>query len=655
MSRSYDNAEKDFTGLQAYLGQPILNWAVPENVRAVYNASAYLNGSSTYITIADSASLVVGSSDLDVTITAFNAQSSIAANESIIGQWAASGNQRSWLVYLDTNRKLNISFSSDGASLSGNWQSTNAVNTDLFNGALRFVKSGTTLTVTIGGASVAGGLSSGSIPASLHNSTAALIIGAHDGGTASTVWDGVLTAPSILIGGVAVYTAAGEGTANSNWVDTSGSGNNGTVVGSPALFTGQGYYADGRRVYDYRVPTNLQAMRFQGSQYVLITPPSGIYGTNGRRFKFKLTAGVSATADPDYVVFAMNNANTGGTANEFFCAYESQGLAIGVDGGRYITGSFITVGTEYDIEIRMANNANLSQVQLYVNGVLQSWTLEQGTDQAVNTSNDGTFSIGSKPTGASIGANGFNGIIREFEIQDVSGNKINKYAGNGIYSENWTGDITGNVGTIAGSPRRCLRNDVTTLANDAFQDTAAIRPRYIENGAVNVGDNGLPCLRFGGTSRYMQSNYTLPTTMSFFFVGEVTGADGVAFGALNSAASYRQYFGVNLSGKYGSAYGTSAYSSFVSVVDSGSLILASTFYNGTSGTGYINGGNQYTHTPATVGSTTNVPFYVFALNNNGSPINYASGDFQALIIYPSDQSANRVAIENYLNSKFEVY
>ena len=37
-----------------------------------------------------------------------------------------------------------------------------------------------------------------------------------------------------------VLTTAGNGNTNANWADTSGNDNNGTVFGSPALFTGQG-------------------------------------------------------------------------------------------------------------------------------------------------------------------------------------------------------------------------------------------------------------------------------------------------------------------------------------------------------------------------------------------------------------------------------
>lgn len=197
--------------------------------------------------------------------------------------------------------------------------------------------------------------------------------------------------------------------------------------------------------------------------------------------------------------------------------------------------------------------------------------------------------------------------------------------------------------------------DQSSNGKDATQSTAAAQPQIVLSGVLQE-ENGLPAIKFteSGTSDYLSTSYHMQNTQSYFGTGRSdTSANTVWFGAFDTSISpaYRQYFGnaVSTSG-YGAGYGDSSFVDFDSTIaPSSNIILTSMFQNGTAGTGYINGANKYSNTPASIGYTDVGMSIGAATNGNtGGVTTYLDGTLQEIIIYESVQTANRAGIETNL-------
>ena len=187
--------------------------------------------------------------------------------------------------------------------------------------------------------------------------------------------------------------------------------------------------------------------------------------------------------------------------------------------------------------------------------------------------------------------------------------------------------------------------DQSGSGNHLTQGTASAQPQIVSSGVVNLV-NGMPTLDFDGTSHFLQTGVlSISQPYSFFDVvkGDVLGT--VAFLRSTTTSdpsliyvntdSIRIAAGANLDSALG-------------VRDTNQTLLSS-LYNSTTSYIYKDGSSIKSGNAGTN-----------ALNDLriGSP-SFTSqrfdGKYQEIILYPSDQSANRTNIENNINDYYNIY
>ena len=170
--------------------------------------SINLNGTNQAGRVADNTALDI-TDNLTVSVWAKNDNATLSSPEAFFAKYDGTGNNREWQFYFDSSEKLNIGFGNpaDGTFF-GLWTSTNVIAIDSIKHYGSTVASGT-LKVYVNGLEIAGSLTSGSVPATLHNGSADLTIGSS---LASNViaanWDGQIFDARIYAGDSTVLTAA---------------------------------------------------------------------------------------------------------------------------------------------------------------------------------------------------------------------------------------------------------------------------------------------------------------------------------------------------------------------------------------------------------------------------------------------------------------
>lgn len=117
--------------------------------------SAYFDGTSGYLSIADDPSLEVGSNDFTLECWLYNTGSSYN-NAGIAGKWDVAAGLRSYAFYFNTSSRLAFAISSSGAFQSGNVITSTITASSLLNewNHIRACKSGTTTYLFLNGISV---------------------------------------------------------------------------------------------------------------------------------------------------------------------------------------------------------------------------------------------------------------------------------------------------------------------------------------------------------------------------------------------------------------------------------------------------------------------------------------------------------------------
>jgi hypothetical protein len=235
--RSSDSTTQDFTASQITGGQ-MLNF-VNNDTTSLYNASMYFDGVDDYVDTS------LASGEVFTGFTAAMKSSALATGRSVSTR--NSSGQGFILRYTVTGTKYEAVISSSAG--------TQVLSSGAVAGSsvmdVVATWDGTTARLYIGGSEVDSAALAGTMATS-----ASLKIGASEV-TANFFHTGVIydvrifdsaLSPSAVgtlydspADGSEFAAYAGDGNNNSNWVDTSGNGYNGTVFGTPAAYTGQGF------------------------------------------------------------------------------------------------------------------------------------------------------------------------------------------------------------------------------------------------------------------------------------------------------------------------------------------------------------------------------------------------------------------------------
>ena len=189
--------------------------------------------------------------------------------------------------------------------------------------------------------------------------------------------------------------------------------------------------------------------------------------------------------------------------------------------------------------------------------------------------------------------------------------------------------------------------DQSGNANNATQGTTTAQPKIVSAGALVVGG-----LDFDGVDDTLNTSLIPPSTVTMIGVStwDIEDATQMIVGARDST-SLRNYIAQNSSGKITIA----ASLSFVGTVD----VVASTDYlsfgviNGTDLDMSVNGVNEAGTGTAPVNTTHG--YNIGSLNDAGTAGSFMNGRIAEVIVYASDQSANRVAIETNINAAYTIF
>ena len=189
--------------------------------------------------------------------------------------------------------------------------------------------------------------------------------------------------------------------------------------------------------------------------------------------------------------------------------------------------------------------------------------------------------------------------------------------------------------------------DQSGNGNDATQATSANRPRIYIGSTLNaagvVTENGKPAVEFDGTNDFLDSVGLSETTLTSFHVAKpdqtnsgdallcFDGNTGNGFFRYNSNGTMRVNFfgGLNTSTNYTAAQ---------------NLVFA--LYGTSVAIGYDGA-------TAETGSATGITTTGVRMGQKGN-VDYFNGNAQEIVLYPSDQTANRTGIENGISGYYDI-
>jgi len=222
--RSYDNAEQDFNANEVK-GSGLLDYAVPTAVQALYSNSMYFDGTD-YVNFGDI---------LGIASTGFSGSLKTVFQGEQGTLLSKGGQTGGYLLFLDPSGTLFLLLKQTASSSQyRRYDSTTTVDKGiLLNISFTIGALGASFSASVNGTSLSF-TDTGAAGAYADTSEDFSIGSRAEGG--SVFYTGVIADVNIT----SVLTTAGNGNTDTNWVDTSGNDNDGTVSGSPALFTGQG-------------------------------------------------------------------------------------------------------------------------------------------------------------------------------------------------------------------------------------------------------------------------------------------------------------------------------------------------------------------------------------------------------------------------------
>ena len=326
-------------------------------------------------------------------------------------------------------------------------------------------------------------------------------------------------------------------------------------------------------------------------------------------------------------------------------------------GSWYVNNTNTSVAVSAGLQtVSVLYNSSGQATSLSIDGV-EVWT---GT-AAVSTPGT-SFYVGTGSTG-----NRTQGLIYNFSL---SGSAVKNFAFNGYGNTDadWEDIVGSNDGTVNGSPALFSGQGfdayVTTLydqsgnSRDATQATAGDQPQIVADGVVNTDSNGVPSIAFTNSlSHDLTATWGQITGSSACAIFGVYGDSGVAdqdaisWGA--ATATGLAGLGVNSGGSYRAPIasdqnsGTSA---------SGTMEVVANTFDGTGDADntklYISGTKDpASAASATTQNTTSTDLHIGSRSNNSV---HFQGNLSEAIIYDSDKSADRAAIEANLGAYYGI-
>ena len=188
--------------------------------------------------------------------------------------------------------------------------------------------------------------------------------------------------------------------------------------------------------------------------------------------------------------------------------------------------------------------------------------------------------------------------------------------------------------------------DQSGNGKDAVQATAGSQPKIVDGGSL-VALSGIPAISFDGSDLFTATGFAfspagdfLAVTVSKISTGQLFDTrDGVSDGFFINQGGSDFKYRYNGDGS-------------IDVSGNNQHIIATAELDGTTLTAYKNGSSAGTDT-VTAGLSTTQEITIGRVSFTSA--NFIQGSVQEIILYDTDQSANRVALETNINSQYSIF
>ena len=235
------------------------------------------------------------------------------------------------------------------------------------------------------------------------------------------------------------------------------------------------------------------------------------------------------------------------------------------------------------------------------------------------------------------------GVTSVVRVRRSSDNRESDFTATEITDGTLTGFCGGGDGFVV------TWYDQSGNANDATQSTASLQPKLVSSGVVETSTNGLPAIDYNGSSNYLSLSYatTTNTTEAFVYERLTSGINSIGFGSTGANPFLSFWLGSNNTTYWRPAGAAGA------IVENASTSTGEflSFTVQSSGTA--------SHWKNAVAKLT--PSYSWTASGNTLTTigrrssNYHEGYMQECIIWNTDESSNRTAIESDINGHYSIY
>ena len=192
--------------------------------------------------------------------------------------------------------------------------------------------------------------------------------------------------------------------------------------------------------------------------------------------------------------------------------------------------------------------------------------------------------------------------------------------------------------------------------NDAVQASASAQPQIVSSGSV-INENGKISVKFNGTTDYIQNELSVGGTVTTFAVSKIVDELDFNFiydsfgGTGNPYQIGRVRLGCYNIGKYFADNGDGQTANPTTLLNGLQNLF---FAKHTNSNVSISVNQDALQTRASTNFYSNTEYFVIGARNDGAE-HFLEGTIQELILYPSDQSGNRAAIETNINTHYTIY
>ena len=186
--------------------------------------------------------------------------------------------------------------------------------------------------------------------------------------------------------------------------------------------------------------------------------------------------------------------------------------------------------------------------------------------------------------------------------------------------------------------------------NDAVQGSASAQPQIVSSGSV-INENGKISVKFDGTTDYIRNELSVGPTVTAFAVSRIVSEPDYNFIYDSFGTGARLRLGLWISQKYFADNGDGLTADSTTPPNG----LQNLFFAKHTNSDVSISVNQDTlQTVASTGFSQNSQYFVIGARNDGGE-HFLDGTIQEIILYPSDQSANRTDIETNINDYYTIY